>query len=151
MTDDTPSSFCRRCTRHLTNPTSIKHGMGPVCYTKRMDGDLRQAKQIGPRTITSKDLAKKVYQAIYRLIHAMDETVHPARWKCPVCGATIQEMPLESTDHDAGLVLPGFGKPQWFYLHDEHYDLAIWKIGITDEKIMTEMEAHGDIPEEWTR
>ena len=149
MTDDTSSSFCRRCTRHLTNPTSIKHGMGPVCYTKRMDGDLRQAKQIGPRTITSKDFARKVYQAIYRLINSLDE-INLSRGKM-LAHEDIQTLPVESFDSDNGIVLPGFGKPQWFYLHSSMYDLAIWKIGITDEKIMTEMEAHGDIPEGWTR
>ena len=145
-----PSCTCRRCSRHLTNPTSVNHGFGPACYKKRMSGDPRQSKKLDPCTIVSKDLARKVFQAIYRIISRMDPDLTP-RWKCNFCGTTIDKMPLESMDHDTGSILPGFGKPQWIILHDEHNDLAIWKIGITDDAILSEMEAHGDIPEGWTR
>lgn len=139
MTLDTPdasSSFCRRCTRHLTNPTSIKHGYGPVCYHKRLSGDIRQSKTIGPCTITSKDLARKVYQAIYRILGHLDET-QLARGKM-ISGEDIRGLPVESFDSNTGIILPGFGKPQWFYCHSSLYDLALWKLGITDEKILAE-------------
>lgn len=145
------SDICRRCGRHLTNPVSVNHGYGPACYKKRMNGDIRQTKTFEPCTINDKSLAQKVYQAIYRLVSRMDETVHPARWKCQFCGTEIKDMPLESFDCDEGVILPGFGAPQWIYFHDTHYDLAIWKIGITNEKIIAEMQAHGDIPQEQAR
>ena len=147
----TPSTICRRCSRSLKNPNSIKAGYGKKCYHKKLAGDLKQSRSLGTCTIVAPDLARKVIAAISRIVNRMDETIHPARWKCHVCGTTIQQMPIESIDHTEGTLFPGYGKPQWFILHDEHYDLAIWKIGITEELILGEMEAHGDIPEGWTR
>ena len=139
-----PFHFCRRCSRNLTNLRSIKHGYGPSCYGKRMTGDTRTARQMDPCTITNTDLAHSVYRAIYQLVQGLDET-QQARGKCHICGTTIKEMPVESCDHDGGYVLPGFGKPQWIVLHDEHYDYAIWKLRITQDDIINEMERNGDI------
>jgi len=147
-----PSNICRRCGRGLSNKTSINHGYGPVCFSKVRAGDVRRAKVIEhyePRTITDKGLAAKTIAAIYRLIDRI--TPESAGWngRCVCCGTTIHEMPLESFDHDGGQLLPGFGKPQWFYLHDDHNDLAIWKIRITDFDILVEMDSTGDLPPEF--
>lgn len=147
------SCTCRRCSRKLTNPSSVKQGYGKTCYHKRMKGDPKQSSKFAEAcTIVAPDLAKKVYAAIYRLVAKnekyLDQTAH---WECRFCHTTLLQMPVESMDHDSGLIMPGFGKPQWFILHDEHYDLAIWKIGITSDKILDEMEEHGDIPKGWTR
>ena len=135
---------CRRCSRHLTNSRSIKHGYGPICYRKRMSGDPKTARQMDPCTITDKDMAQKVYAAIYRLIQNLDD--FQLSWGKMLTGEDILTLPLESMDTDNELVLPGFGKPQWFYLHTEKYDLAIWKIGITTDLIRSDMILHGDIP-----
>ena len=142
------TNFCRRCSRNLTDPKSIKYGYGPVCYVKHMDGDTRQANlQIDfttYSTITDKDLARKTYRAIYQLIARLDETLL-ARGKM-ISGEDMRSLPVESFDTNTGITLPGFGNPQWFYLHSEAYDLAIWKIGITDEKIMNELAKETIIP-----
>ena len=153
MTDDTepstPSTFCRRCSRHLTRPSSVKHGYGQVCYRKRMAGDPKTGrKEMDPCTIIDANLARKVLQAIRRLVDKLDEN-QQARGKCHLCGTTIHEMPIESFDvPGTGLVFPGYEHPQWFYLHDEHNDLALWKIGISNEMILDEMVHAGDLTQD---
>lgn len=151
---DTPSCFCRRCSRNLKKPSSIKHGYGNVCYRKRMSGDTRTARQMDPCTITDPDLASKVFQAIYRIIRggpgipvqcAPADIAHGLF----LTGQDIKTLPLESFDHDGGMIMPGFGKPQMFCLHTEKYDLAISKIRIKDNEILDEMKRVGDIPQDW--
>jgi hypothetical protein len=146
-----PSTICRRCGRHLSAKRSVKNGYGPVCLRKNKAGDLTRARAIErlePRTVTDPVWAERVIRAIYTLVQQV--TPESAGWnaRCVICGTTIHEMPLESFDHEGGQVLPGFGKPQWFYLHDDHNDLAIWKIRITDEMILAELERQypGQIP-----
>jgi hypothetical protein len=115
-----------------------------------MTGFGRRAKMLEPCTIDDQVLATRTRQAIYRIISHLKEEDYPQRWTCHTCHTTVQHMPLESYDVTEGLCHPGFAHPQYFYLHDEHYDLAIWKLGITFERIVEEMKTHGDLPEEWT-
>lgn len=116
-----------------------------------MKGDTRRAGAIEkaePRTITDNAWAQRTIQAIRNLVARV--TPESGGWnaRCTICGTTIQEMPVESFDHDAGTILPGFGKPQWFYLHDEHNDLAIWKLRIYDQDILDELNRMypGEVP-----
>jgi hypothetical protein len=138
-----PSDRCRRCGRHLSATTSVQHGYGDKCLRRIRSGDLRRAKalkQYEPRTVTDDTWAQRTVKAIYALISRV--TPETAGWnaRCAICGTTIHEMPLESFDHDGGQVLPGFGKPQWFYLHDDHNDLAIWKLRIYDADTLAELD-----------
>jgi hypothetical protein len=146
-----PSNRCRRCGRTLTAESSKQHGYGDFCLSKVRNGDLRRAKilkQTEPRTVTDDTWAQRTIKAIYSLINKI--TPESAGWnaRCAVCGTTIHQMPLESFDHDGGMTLPGFGNPQWFYLHDDHNDLAIWKLRIYDADIMAELERRypGQVP-----
>lgn len=111
-----------------------------------MAGDPKTGtKEMDPCTITDPEMARKVLQAIYRLVKKLDEN-DIARGKCHVCGTTIHEMPVESFDVPGhGLVFPGYKYPQWWYLHDEHNDLALWKIHIGNEMILDEMILVGDL------
>lgn len=125
------------------------HGYGSTCYRKIMGGDMRRSKaieRIEPRTVTDNIWAQRTIQAIRNLGARTPESTG---WNSCLCGTTLREMPVESFDHDAGLILPGFGKPQWFYLHDEHNDLAIWKIGIHDQGILDELNRMypGEVPQ----
>jgi len=138
-----PSNRCRRCGKHLSASSSVQCGYGPKCLIKVRSGDLRRSKVLKtfePKTITDPVWAERVNRAIYSLVHKI--TPESAGWnaRCAICGTTIQEMPLESFDHDGGLTLPGYGKPQWFYLHDDHNDLAIWKLRIYDADILAELD-----------
>ena len=58
-------------------------------------------------------------------------------------------MPLESYDSKWGMLLPGFGKPQTFFLHDEHCDRNISDLRIFEGEILDAMKSHGDIPQNW--
>lgn len=142
-----PSRICRRCGRGLSAKRSIRNGYGPVCLRKNRHGDLTKAKQIEriePRTIVDGALAAEVVAAIYRLVESRDEAnAEHGKW---LTGEDIHELPLESFDTDGDIVLPGFGRPQWFYLHSDKYDLALWKIRIYDADIIGEMERVGDLP-----
>ena len=142
------TTTCRRCSRLLKKPSSIKHGYGDTCYRKKMAGDARQGKGMDPCTVTDRALAGRTYESVHRLVLLLDETTR-ARGNM-LAGANINTLPVESFDTDNGVIPPGFGKPQGFYLHSEKYDLAVWKIGITEEKIFAEMELIGDLPDEWS-
>jgi hypothetical protein len=151
MTDPVPSApsyWCRRCSRALRNPASVKHGYGPVCFRKNLAGDSRvDQKHMDPCTITDPELSAKTRAAIYRLIQTREE-IDLGRGKY-LLGEDPRRLPLESFNHDQGSILPGYGKPQWFYLHSEKYDLAIWELDIATDTILSEMKLHGDIPEGW--
>jgi len=113
-----------------------------------MAGDPKTSrKEMDPCTVTDANLARKVLQAIYRLVGKLDED-HQARGKY-LTGEDITTLPVESFDHDYGILFPGFGKPQWFYLHSTAYDLSIWKLRINEHNILDEMTSMGDISTDW--
>lgn len=142
-----PSNRCRRCGRALSATSSVQHGYGDVCFRKTKTGDIRQSRamqNLNPRTITDDGLARKTMQAIYRLIARLPELQKDRGMHR--MGQDILSLPLESFDAvpytptaNHGTILPGFGKPQWFYLHTDRYDMAIWKLGISDNDILAEL------------
>lgn len=147
------SHICRRCSRPLTAKKSQMQGYGSTCYRKIMHGDTRRSKAIEraePRTITDDLWAQRTVKAILALVARIPPESLGWNVRCAVCGTPIQKMPVESYDHNAaGMILPGFGKPQWFYLHDDHNDLAIWKLGIRDQDILDELNRTypGEVPQ----
>jgi hypothetical protein len=112
----------------------------------QMTGFNRRAKALEPCSIDDIVLATRTRQAIYRIVSRLNKDDYPQRWTCNICHTDILHMPLESYDHDQGPCHPGFTRPQWFYLHDEHYDLAIWKLAIRYDDIIKEMQDNGDVP-----
>lgn len=164
MTPDTPKQAaasvpCRKCNRNLRNPDSIKHGYGTTCYKKVMNGNFKLARKsviAGMSTITDPALAALTMRAIQRLIQRIPEVSDLYQFNCTICKATIKEMPLESFDAAHNSVeyrtfplLPGFGKSQWFILHDQHAPVPLHKLNIGIPEILTEMKANGDIPQYW--
>ncbi len=135
-----PSNRCRRCDRALSATTSRQQGYGDVCFRKARNGDTRQSRamqKFNPRTITDDGLARKTMQAIYRIIARLPELQKDRGMHR--MGEDVLSLPLESFDSETGTIFPGFGKPQWFYLHSDRYDMAIWKLGIRDEDILAEL------------
>jgi hypothetical protein len=129
------------------------HGYGSTCYKRAVKGDLKRAKALEktePRSVADKTWAERSIRAVAALvlrIIPLEEAGFNGR--CTVCGTTIHQMPVESYDHEGGMALPGFGRPQWVYLHDDHNDLAIWKLRISVQDILTELERMypGQVPQ----
>jgi len=145
------SNSCRRCGRTLSAKRSRQCGYGSTCITKVREGSLKRAKsfeQKEPRTVTDPTWAELTIQTIYSLLYRISLDDAGGNARCSVCGTTIHEMPIESFDHSGGMALPGFGRPQWVYLHDDHNDLAVWKLGITAEIVIADLERKwpGQVP-----
>lgn len=123
-----PSTHCRRCGRGLRNPRSVKHGMGPVCWSKTMHS-FENRDVVEPCTITDRELAGDVLGDIMALFRAEAKRGH-IRGTC-LCDRPLNFGSLETYDHEGGYALPGFGKPQWLSLHCGkcNYDMSIWKLG----------------------
>jgi hypothetical protein len=126
-----PSPYCRRCSRRLSAAASIRHGYGSKCWAKvahrsRVD---EETGALEPCTITDEAEAARTRREIRkRLLRPVKEGEY-RRVACH-CGRHLSEADLLSMDHDAGEVLKGYGKPQWFYFLCEcGYQYAIWKLG----------------------
>jgi len=125
------STYCRRCSRHLSAKASIRHGYGSKCWKKvarrsRVD---EETGHLEPCTITDEAEAAGTRREMRkRLLRPVREDEY-RRVECH-CGRHLSEADLLSFDTDTGPVLRGYAKPQWFYFLCEcGYQYAIWKLG----------------------
>lgn len=100
----TPSNFCRRCGRALTDPKSVKNGVGPVCIHK-MDRDQAFPESDNKTKILGWDIAQKVIESIpsYR------------RDKCRFCEGDLDHT-VYYYEHDGGWFVESLGKKVWLWL-----------------------------------
>lgn len=121
-------SLCRRCHRGISNPKSIKHGFGPVCWAKLQKMDYNERPTSFRITITDQKEASKSLEKVRELMqHAEVKT-------CRKCGEPLRPENIEYYDHPGGYDMPGFGQPQWLYHHCEEcgFDYSLWKLRIPE-------------------
>jgi hypothetical protein len=124
---------CRMCHREITDPTSVQHGFGPVCWRKLNEIDYDERPTSLRITITDQDKAKKAIAAIQGLMaSALDGKRIEST--CRKCDELLDPLNIAYYDHEGGYTLPGFGKPQWLYHHCPkcNYDLSLWKLRIPE-------------------
>lgn len=117
---------CLICGRKLTDPDSVKRGIGPVCWSKieREDRRERQVKSIWSKACNP-DLNPEGLDLI-ELAHRIEEH----KPSC-ICGATLRGYNIDHYGpHDGGEIVRGYGDPRWVYVHCDRcgYDMAIHKI-----------------------
>jgi hypothetical protein len=102
---------CGRCRRPLKNPKSMAIGYGPKCL-KEVCGDecSLNIMQSLPRTIVNVSAASEAFGELSRrILLAMGEDL------CS-CGERLDAGDVSSYDHEGGMKLRGFEKPQWAYI-----------------------------------
>lgn len=112
---------CDKCHRKLTDPVSIMRHLGPVCFGKIRAEMLVDSNHNLPRTITHQAVADSEIRKLSELFD---------KYSC-VCGKSFDNYgDVWSFDHDAGLKLIGFGKPQHVYAHCMKcgHDTPLWQI-----------------------
>jgi hypothetical protein len=125
------STYCRRCSRHLSAKASIRHGYGSKCWKKvahrsRID---EETGHLEPCTIADEGEAARTRREIRKRLLRPVKAGEYRRVECH-CGRHLSEADLLSFDTDEGEVLKGYAKPQWFYFLCEcRYQYAIWKLG----------------------
>lgn len=115
-------THCQRCGRVLKSPDSISRGYGRSCWQKVCKNMQAALKALDdPCTIADVDDALETLRAIQGEIDRSGE-------RC-TCGTLLSDGELLLHDHDGGVALKGYGKPQWVYVHCLHcgYDTALWK------------------------
>lgn len=119
---------CRRCHRALSNPGSVQHGFGRICWSKLQKTTYDERPRMLRITITDKELAQKSIMRIRELMRSAD------RKDCHICGEPLDPANVEYYDHEGGYDLPGFGQPQWLYHHCEgcDHELSLWKLRIPE-------------------
>lgn len=133
------STVCRICGRSLTDPESIKKGMGPVCERRyRLKGVMQESLDSVPGE--------------HRVYMGELPASEPIDWDAPLdlvkVAARIEDkkplcicgQPLSGRDlryygpHEGGYMILGHDQPQWVYIHHNcpglrsGYDVALWKI-----------------------
>lgn len=103
---------CRKCNRPLEDPDSKRRGYGPYCWEIHLQ-DIQDDNVIYDKshttTVTSVDKSCKVEHSIsYQLMEAKEE--------CKTCHELLSRGHVMSYDSDEGVLVPGFGKPQRFYV-----------------------------------
>lgn len=117
------STYCQICGRELTDPESVRYGIGPVCRSRQCKNDRiwRACQDKGAHNeelyiegIDIQELARKIYEK---------------KPSCS-CGKTLESYNLEHYLHEGGEQVKGYEKPQWLYIHCDNcgYDMALWKI-----------------------
>lgn len=116
-------THCRRCGRELKSPDSIERGYGRSCWKKVRQNMIAAWEALkDPCTIANIDDALETFRAIQMEIDRSGE-------RC-ACGTLLSDGQLMCHDHDGGVALAGYGKPQWIYVHCIHcgHDTALWKV-----------------------
>lgn len=112
------------CGRRLTDPDSVKKGIGPICEKKikKMDRVWRKAGldqgyfnlELYPHGLDISKLSAEI------------DRIGP---KCN-CGETLRGSNVEHYKHGSGIKVIGYQDLQWIYVHCDNcnYDMALWKI-----------------------
>lgn len=139
------SRRCIACGRILSDPSSVQRGYGPECYAR-----IRRATTVtrdDHTTVTYVDQplaarSRKALQTVVaRALHRFRADGDPVRCSC---GTPLTAGFLDLHDHlgHGGIRMPGYGADLWPTLRCDRcgYELAVWKIGVTQEKIDTELD-----------
>lgn len=98
---------CLRCGRSLKDRKSKARGYGPECWEK-----VRHALPSYPPTLETRSIANIFdANAVYESLR-----VRVSSHSCPNCGALLSTAEIHSYDHEDGLNLRGFLRPQWVYV-----------------------------------
>ncbi|MDD5048185.1 MAG: DUF6011 domain-containing protein [Patescibacteria group bacterium] len=122
----TPSLYCLKCNRPLSNPKSIRHGYGPECWSK-VQRTLRLEDNQAPEKVTISDQkrARDTRVRLRKVLH------YSSRRKNCDCGTPFSECELMTCDHEEGGVpLDGYAVPQWIWYECPKcgYQTAWWKV-----------------------
>lgn len=120
---------CDVCGRPLQNERSRKLGRGPVCDRKVKAKERMLEEEMMTPTIVDQEIA---YESMRKITRAVGVR------RCH-CGEEL--FGVLTFDHSGGVDIPGFGEPQWLFLHCEKckYDTAIWKLGVNAEEVLRDI------------
>ncbi|HIH73915.1 MAG TPA: hypothetical protein HA306_01040 [Methanosarcina sp.] len=113
---------CLRCGRALKDHKSKSRGYGPECWQKVKHAIPPQGAPLTEtRSIENIFTVNAVYDSI---------RVRVSSHSCPSCGALLSSAEVHSYDHEDGLNLRGFLRPQWVYVTCSgcRVDIALHKL-----------------------
>ncbi|AKB79109.1 hypothetical protein MSHOH_2626 [Methanosarcina horonobensis HB-1 = JCM 15518] len=98
---------CLRCGRSLRDHKSKSRGYGPTCWKKVLPTLPSCPPTTEIRSIENIFAVNSVYDSL---------RVRVSSHSCPSCGALLSSAEVHSYDHEDGLNLRGFLRPQWIYI-----------------------------------
>ncbi len=101
------STTCRRCGRELTDPESIKRGIGPECIKK---GDLHKGNGGKPSDAAAADLQTRSIPVT--LQETIFNLTNPNRRTCRFCNTPLQARNLYYYPHAGGYLIPSLQIPK---------------------------------------
>jgi hypothetical protein len=127
-----PSETCRRCGQELESEEAKARGYGDKCWRKVRKTAAEEARlqALSTATITDREAADAARIAIKFLIGAKP-------CPCRFCGIDLGLGSLGNYDHDEGMLVPGYGPRQWFYVVCPgcKHEWNLEKIGITEDAV----------------
>lgn len=112
---------CLRCGRSLKDHKSKARGYGSECWDK-----VKHALPSFPPTAETRSIeniftVNQVYESL---------RVRFSSHSCPSCGALLGSPEIHSYDHEEGVNLRGFLRPQWVYVTCQNcgVDIALHKL-----------------------
>jgi len=135
---------CGRCHRALKDAASIQRGYGPTCWAKMQHGDTGAAKKGESTVINMEEAGQSRVELRRRLLQAaqirQERGLNRGDCQGSYMGKECKEpfgvMRMYMEDHDNGIKLKGYGKPQWAYLrcrkcgYETSYEKIINNTGI---------------------
>lgn len=112
---------CLRCGRSLKDHKSKARGYGPECWQKVKPALPSCPPSAEFRSIENIFSVNQVYESL---------RVRFSSHSCPSCGALLSSAEVHSYDHEDGLNLQGFLRPQWVYFTCSHcrVDISLHKL-----------------------
>lgn len=130
---------CIACGRVLKSPDSVRRRYGPECW-KKVQHATTEIRNGEPVTVVDEDLAERTLGSLRKVVRRT-LSASSGRTQC-TCGEVLYPFPIEHCNHPGGYHLPGFGKPQWAWLHCDScgHDMSLGKLGVTQELVDAELD-----------
>lgn len=121
------SNVCRNCGRALTDPESVKLGIGPIC---------RRKASVSMISTENKNKGTKEHNDYPTLTEYSKEArnymIKQGNHKKCMCGKPVIDGYVEHYEHDGGWYVKGYKNKQWLYFEcpNCHYQYSFQHAGV---------------------